>query len=76
MAEAPPPILIADDRHGLPFSKGLLAQSFMSAGLPPSRSYAMSKSVEDRLREDGELRITIPKIAERRGGTISVPITS
>jgi 2-phosphoglycerate kinase len=59
MADALPPILIADDRHGLPFSKGLLAQSFMSAGLPPSRSYAIAKSVENQLREDGELRVTI-----------------
>lgn len=57
--DALPPILIADDLHGLPFSKGLMAQSFMSAGLPPSRAYAISKEVEDRLRAADETRITV-----------------
>jgi 2-phosphoglycerate kinase len=57
-----PPILISDDIHGLPFSKGLLAQSFMSAGLSPSRAYAIAKTVEDRLRAEGEQRVSIGKL--------------
>jgi 2-phosphoglycerate kinase len=59
-----PPILISDDIHGLPFSKGLLAQSFMSAGLPPSRAYAIAKTVEDRLRETDERPISIGRLRE------------
>lgn len=61
---AEPPILISDDIHGLPFSKGLLAQSFMAAGLPPSRSYAMAKEVEDRFRAGAETRITIHRLRQ------------
>jgi 2-phosphoglycerate kinase len=65
MAEkVPPPILIADAGHGLPFSKGLLATSFMSAGLPPSRSYAIAKTVEDRLREAGDSRISVQRLRD------------
>jgi 2-phosphoglycerate kinase len=57
-----PPILISDDIHGLPFSKGLLAQSFMAAGLSPARSYAMAKVVEDRLRQSGETVVSIGRL--------------
>ncbi len=59
---ANPPILISDDIHGLPFSKGLLAQSFMSAGLAPARAYAAAKQVEDRLRETGDMPVSIGKL--------------
>lgn len=59
-----PPILISDDIHGLPFSKGLLAQSFMSAGLPPSRAYAMAKTVEDKLRTGGEAPVSIGRLRQ------------
>ncbi|HEY3317458.1 MAG TPA: hypothetical protein VGK50_03435 [Coriobacteriia bacterium] len=57
-----PPILISDDIHGLPFSKGLLAQSFMSAGLAPSKAYAAAKEVEDRLRAGGDGPVSIGKL--------------
>lgn len=61
-ANPQPPILISDDIHGLPFSKGLMAQSFMAAGLPPSRAYAIAKQVEDRLRESGETTVSIGRL--------------
>lgn len=52
------PIVIAEARHGLPYSKGLMAQSFMATGMPPSRAYAVASEVEKRIREGGETRIT------------------
>jgi 2-phosphoglycerate kinase len=52
------PILISEARHGLPFSKGLLAQSFMATGMVPSRSYAVAAEVEKTIRATGEDHIS------------------
>lgn len=52
-----PTIIISDKVHGLPFSKGLLAQSFMSTGLPPSRAYVIAKTLQEDLRQRSELEI-------------------
>ncbi len=48
-----PPIWISDKRHGLPFSKGLLARSFTAIGLAPSRAYEVAQRVQDILRDSG-----------------------
>lgn len=42
-------IIIRDEKHGLPYSKGLMASSIMSTGLPPSQAYQVAKMVEDSL---------------------------
>jgi 2-phosphoglycerate kinase len=39
-------ILVVADDHGLPFSKGLLAQSLTATGLPPDRAYQVAREVE------------------------------
>ena len=52
------PILIADARHGLPLSKGLLAQSFMATGMVPSRAYAVAAEVEKTIRSAGQDHIS------------------
>lgn len=57
-----PPIIIKDQRHGLPMSKGLLAKSFMSTGLSPSRSYLAAQRVQDQLREAGRLEVTLAEL--------------
>jgi 2-phosphoglycerate kinase len=62
LSETHPPILISDKRHGLPFSKGLLARSFMAVGLPPGRAYAAAQSIQDGLRERGETQITVQEL--------------
>lgn len=56
------PILISEALHGLPYSKGLMAQSFMSTGLAPSRAYAVAAAVEQAIRESGENRITMAEL--------------
>ncbi|HET9234133.1 MAG TPA: 2-phosphoglycerate kinase, partial [Candidatus Eisenbacteria bacterium] len=42
-------IFIAEDEHGLPYSKGLTASSLMVTGLGPARSYAVANKVEQEL---------------------------
>jgi 2-phosphoglycerate kinase len=37
--------------HGLPYSKGLMAQSLSAAGLSPERSFELARTIEDRLGE-------------------------
>jgi 2-phosphoglycerate kinase len=58
------PIVISDKRHGLPFSKGLMAQSFTATGLSPLRAYKAAQLVEDRIRECGELRLSVSRLRE------------
>ncbi len=62
--ERAPTITISDKVHGLPFSKGLLAASFMSTGLPPSHAYAIAQAIQDELRERGELDISSRRLRE------------
>jgi 2-phosphoglycerate kinase len=55
-------ITISDKAYGLPFSKGLLAQSFMGTGLPPSQAYAVASSIQEDLRERDETAITSARL--------------
>ena len=62
------PVIIKDQKHGLPMSKGLLAQSFTATGLSPVRAYAIAQGIQDALRAEGRLEITtheLHEIAER-----------
>lgn len=56
------PIIISEARHGLPYSKGLMAQSFMATGMAPSRSYAVASAVEKAIRESGKLQISTQEL--------------
>jgi len=62
MPDRPPIITITDKAHGLPFSKGLLAQSFMATGLAPSKAYEIATEMQDALRERGELSISSERL--------------
>ncbi len=62
MPDRPPVITITDKAHGLPFSKGLLAQSFMGTGLPPARSFDIAQVIQEDLRERGELQIDTQRL--------------
>jgi len=55
-------IMISDKRHGLPFSKGMLAQSFTATGLPPGRAYAVATAIQQDLREENELTVTLDRL--------------
>jgi 2-phosphoglycerate kinase len=43
-----PRVIVRSD-YGLPYSKGLMAQSLMSTGLPSERSFAIAQQIEARL---------------------------
>ncbi len=58
----PKTIIITDKAHGLPFSKGLLAQSFTATGLAPSKAWSIAQSIEEELREHKETRISSERV--------------
>jgi 2-phosphoglycerate kinase len=59
-----PPILIKEAKHGLPLSKGLMAQSFTATGLAPGRAYAIAQQVQDELRESGVSEVSVDEITD------------
>lgn len=68
-------IVISDDKHGLPYSKGLMASSIMATGLHPTHAYNIAKLIEDYLRENKifavsaeELRSVTAEIIRRHVG--------
>lgn len=64
MTPRQPTITITDKAHGLPFSKGLLAQSLTATGLPPSKAYEIASEIQEDLRERAELEITSNRLRE------------
>ncbi|MCK8114622.1 hypothetical protein [Anaerosoma tenue] len=59
-----PPVIIKDQKHGLPMSKGLLAQTYMAAGLSPSRAYTAAQRVQDGFRDAGQLEVTLAEVRD------------
>ncbi len=45
----PPETIVLRGRHGLPYSKGLMAQSLSASGLAPERAFDLARMVERRL---------------------------
>jgi 2-phosphoglycerate kinase len=52
-------LVVVRSDYGLPYSKGLMAQSMMATGLSPERSFALARLIENRLfeRYEGEVDI-------------------
>jgi 2-phosphoglycerate kinase len=50
---------LVEQRDGLPFSKGLMAQTLMATGLAPERAYAVAAAVERRLRRRDPAALTL-----------------
>ncbi|MHB9150458.1 MAG: zeta toxin family protein [Thermoleophilia bacterium] len=65
-----PGIRIVSEGHGVPFSKGLLAQSLTATGLPPDRAYRVAMEVEKRSRDAGELDLVVDRLHELVGQTL------
>jgi 2-phosphoglycerate kinase len=64
------PILISEAKHGLPFSKGLMAQSFMATGMVPSRAYAVAAALEKEIRATRKERISTELLHEMAVATL------
>jgi 2-phosphoglycerate kinase len=56
--ETPRSVIISDREHGLPYSKGLMANTIMAAGLSPARAYHVAHVIEERLLEGGRDSVT------------------
>jgi 2-phosphoglycerate kinase len=55
-------VVISDDQHELPYSKGLMAAAIMATGLAPARAFAVAEVIEDRLEELGAPSIRREKL--------------
>lgn len=55
-------IVISDEKHGLPYSKGLMASSIMATGLSPSRAYRIAQMIEGYLRDNGIFVVTMEQL--------------
>src|SRR5438876_11421809 len=64
MTQNPRYIVISDEEHALPYSKGLMASSIMATGLPPGRAFHVAERIEERLRQRGVPEITRAELAE------------
>ncbi len=51
-------IIITDKKHGLPFSKGLAASTFMTTGMSPKMAFHIAEQIEAKLRKKKKLTIT------------------
>jgi 2-phosphoglycerate kinase len=57
-------VVVVRSDYGLPYSKGLMAQSMMATGLPPERSFALARLIETRLLERKESEVSIEELRE------------
>lgn len=57
-------IVISDEEHQLPYSKGLMASSIMATGLAPARAFHVAERVEERLHDDGVVSLTRVELFE------------
>ncbi|HEU0025188.1 MAG TPA: AAA family ATPase, partial [Thermoleophilaceae bacterium] len=54
-----PETIVVHKGHGLPYSKGLMAQSLSAIGLSPERSFELARAVEGRLAEAGRPEVDV-----------------
>jgi len=59
--------IVSHGGHGLPFSKGLTAQSLSASGLSPPRAFELAREVERRLLADGTSEIDLAGLRELTG---------
>jgi len=63
-------VIISDREHGLPYSKGLMANTIMAAGLSPARAYHVAHVIEERLLESGRESVTNDELRQIAVDTI------
>jgi 2-phosphoglycerate kinase len=55
----PPETIVVHKGHGLPYSKGLMAQSLQASGLAPERSFVLAREIERRLALRGDTEVGV-----------------
>jgi 2-phosphoglycerate kinase len=63
-------VVISDEQHQLPYSKGLMASSIMATGLAPARAFHVAEVIEDRLDESGRASISQSELTELALGVL------
>jgi 2-phosphoglycerate kinase len=56
------PLVRVRSGYGLPYSKGLMAQSLMATGLPAERSFALAAAIEERLVSNGPGEVEVAQL--------------
>jgi 2-phosphoglycerate kinase len=59
-----PETIVVQKGHGLPYSKGLMAQSLSATGLSLERSFELARVVELRLADGGQVEIDTAALGE------------
>jgi 2-phosphoglycerate kinase len=57
-------VVVVRSEYGLPYSKGLMAQSITATGLPPERSFALARLIEQRLGERNQPEVGVEELRE------------
>lgn len=57
-------IIISDREHGLPYSKGLMANTIMAAGLSPARAYHVAHVIEEALLSSDRASVTTSELRQ------------
>ncbi|MGZ4189059.1 MAG: 2-phosphoglycerate kinase [Actinomycetota bacterium] len=55
-------VIVRDGDHGLPYSKGLTANTVIASGLSPARAYQVAQAIEDRLIATGKESVDIGEL--------------
>ena len=59
-----PETIVVHKGHGLPYSKGLMAQALSASGLAPGRAFELARIVEGRLAERAAAEIDVAGLSE------------
>jgi 2-phosphoglycerate kinase len=59
-----PETIVVHKGHGLPYSKGLMAQSLQASGLTPERSFELAREIERRLALRGDREVGVDGLDE------------
>jgi 2-phosphoglycerate kinase len=57
-------VVVTDQQHELPYSKGLMASSIMATGLAPARAFGVAEVIEERLEEEGRASISLSELTD------------
>jgi 2-phosphoglycerate kinase len=55
-------IIVVDEKHGLPYSKGIVAASIMATGVSPQEAYRVAEAIEERLLREKKYSVTVEDI--------------
>jgi 2-phosphoglycerate kinase len=55
-------VVVVRSDYGLPYSKGLMAQSIMATGLSPERSFQLARMIEERLTQREQPEVDVAEL--------------